>query len=132
MHNASISPMNATGSERRIGFTLLEILVTVSILTMLIAVMVPAVMQARATTRRTVCQSNLRQWALGVQMYADAHHGELPFRGQGVQPTTRFDAVDDWINAIPPYVESAPYIDLVTPAKNRRLAIRAFGFVRTQ
>jgi prepilin-type processing-associated H-X9-DG protein len=77
----------------------------------------PAVMQARGMARRTVCQSNLRQWALGVQMYADAHHGQLPFRGQGVQPTTRLDAPDDWINAIPQYVESAPYIDLVTAQK---------------
>jgi prepilin-type processing-associated H-X9-DG protein len=112
--------MNASGSDRRIGFTLLEILVTVSILTMLTGMLVPAVMQARGVTRRTVCQSNLRQWALGAQMYADARHGQLPYRGQGVQPTTRLDAVDDWINAIPPYVESAPYVELVRAQKKPR------------
>jgi prepilin-type N-terminal cleavage/methylation domain-containing protein/prepilin-type processing-associated H-X9-DG protein len=108
--------MNAAGN-RRSGFTLLEILVTVSIITMLVAILVPAVMQARAMSRRTVCQSNLRQWALGIQMYADAHHGLLPFRGQGVQPTTQLDGMDDWMNALPPYVESAPYIDLVNARK---------------
>jgi prepilin-type processing-associated H-X9-DG protein len=104
--------MNATGSDRRIGFTLLEILVTVSILTMLIAILVPAVMQARAVSRRSVCQSNLRQWVLAAQMYADNHHGQLPLRGQGVQPTTRLDAMDDWINALPPIMNGSTYLDL--------------------
>ena len=47
-------------------------------------------------------------------MYTEAHHGMLPYRGQGVQPTTRLDAMDDWINALPPFVESSPYIELVT------------------
>jgi hypothetical protein len=46
-------------------------------------------------------------------LYADAHHGRLPYRGQGIQPTTRFDAMDDWINALPQFAESEPYIELV-------------------
>ncbi len=114
--------MNAAGRDRRTGFTLLEILVTVSIFTMLTAILLPAVMQARAMTRRMACQSHLRQWALGVQMYADAHHGQLPYRGQGVQPTTRLDAADDWINAIPPYVESVPYIEFANAGKKPKAA----------
>jgi prepilin-type N-terminal cleavage/methylation domain-containing protein/prepilin-type processing-associated H-X9-DG protein len=95
------------------GFTLIELLVSVSIVTLLVAILVPAVMHARAMARRTACQSNLRQWALTVQLYADAHEGRLPYRGNGIQPTTRLDAMDDWINALPPYAESPPYIDLV-------------------
>jgi prepilin-type processing-associated H-X9-DG protein len=47
-------------------------------------------------------------------MYADAHHGRLPYRGQGIQPTTRLNAPEDWINAIPSYAESPPYVDFVT------------------
>jgi prepilin-type N-terminal cleavage/methylation domain-containing protein/prepilin-type processing-associated H-X9-DG protein len=98
---------------RRVGFTLIELLVAVSIIAMLMVLLVPAVMQARAAARRTTCQSNLRQWALAVQMYADAHHGRLPYRGQGIQPTTRLDGADDWINALPPFMETSPYVDLV-------------------
>ncbi len=98
---------------RPTGFTLIELLVSVSIIALLVAILLPAILSARATTRRTVCVSSLRQWALAVRMYADAHHGRLPYRGQGVQPTTRLDAMDDWINAIPPFAESPPYIDLV-------------------
>jgi len=70
-------------------------------------------MQSRAATRRTVCQSNLRQWALAVRMYADAHHGRLPYRGQGIQPTTRLDSPDDWFNALPIYAECPTYWELV-------------------
>ncbi len=102
---------------RRTGFTLIELLVSVSIVALLAAILLPAIQQARAIARRTVCQSNLRQWALAVRMYADAHHGMLPYRGQGVQPTTRLDAMDDWINALPPFVESSPYIELVSADK---------------
>lgn len=99
--------------NRHAGFTLIELLLSVSIVAILVSLAVPGIMQARATTRRAACQANLRQWALAVTMYADAHRGRLPYRGQGAQPTSRLDAVDDWFNAIPQFMESAPYIDLV-------------------
>ena len=105
--------MRRAHANRHSGFTLLELLVSVSIIALLAAILLPAIRQARAATRRTVCQSNLRQWALAVRMYADVHHGRLPYRGQGIQPTTRLDSVDDWFNAIPAFLESDPYIDLV-------------------
>src|SRR5262245_48006369 len=90
------------------GFTLLELLVSVSLIALLAAILLPAIMQARAATRRTVCVSNLRQWALAARMYTDAHHGRLPYRGEGIQPTKRLDKMDDWINAIPQFAESEP------------------------
>jgi prepilin-type N-terminal cleavage/methylation domain-containing protein/prepilin-type processing-associated H-X9-DG protein len=96
------------------GFTLLELLVSVSIMALLAAILLPAIAQARASARRTVCISNLKQWTLAVRMYTDAHRGQLPYRGQGVQPSTRLDAMDDWINAIPQFTESRPYVELVT------------------
>jgi prepilin-type N-terminal cleavage/methylation domain-containing protein/prepilin-type processing-associated H-X9-DG protein len=105
--------MRPASANRRSGFTLLELMVTVSLISLLAAILMPAILQARAATRRTMCVSNLKQWGLAVRMYADAHHGRLPYRGQGVQPTSRLDAMDDWINAIPQFAESQPYIDLV-------------------
>ena len=109
--------MRRARENRSSGFTLVELLVSVSIVALLAAILLPAIMQARAATRRTVCLSNLRQWTLAVRMYTDTHHGRLPYRGQGVQPTTRLDAMDDWINAIPQFAESPPYIDLVNAKK---------------
>jgi prepilin-type processing-associated H-X9-DG protein len=88
--------------------------VSVSIISILAAVLMPAVMHSRAATRRTVCQSNLRQWALAVRMYADTRHGKLPYRGQGGQPTTRLNSPSDWINALPVFAESPTYWELVS------------------
>lgn len=104
--------MPRASSVFRAAFTLLELLVSISIISMLLALIVPAVMQARASTRRTVCQSNLRQWALAVRMYADTHAGKLPYRGQGIKPTTALSGTEDWFNALASYVESPSYYDL--------------------
>jgi prepilin-type N-terminal cleavage/methylation domain-containing protein/prepilin-type processing-associated H-X9-DG protein len=101
-------------NTHRAGFTLLELLVSIAIIALLAAILLPAIMQSRAATRRTVCISNLRQWAMAMKMYADTHKGRLPYRGQGIQPTSRLNSMDDWINAIPQFAESQPYWDLVT------------------
>jgi prepilin-type N-terminal cleavage/methylation domain-containing protein len=109
--------MRRAAHNQASGFTLIELLVSICILAMLIAILLPAVFQARGVARRTACQSNLRQWVLAAQMYADYHHSQLPYRGQGVQPTTRLDAADDWINALPPMMDGATYNDLVSASQ---------------
>lgn len=105
--------MRPIAATRRSGLTLIELLIAVSAIGLLVALLLPAIQQARAAARRTMCQSNLRQWILAAHMYADAHDGRLPNRGQGIQPTTRLDAMNDWFNALPPFMENSPYIDFV-------------------
>jgi prepilin-type processing-associated H-X9-DG protein len=109
--------------RRFTGLTILELLVSVSVITMLAALLLPAVLQGRAVARRTACQANLRQWLLAVHMYADAHDGRLPRRGQGVQPTTVLHRQADWFNALPPIMHSEPYVQLVQqlPSPRARL-----------
>ena len=46
---------------RRLGFTLIELIVVIAILAVLIALLLPAVQAARATARRTVCANKMRQ-----------------------------------------------------------------------
>jgi prepilin-type processing-associated H-X9-DG protein/prepilin-type N-terminal cleavage/methylation domain-containing protein len=103
-------------TERPAGFTVVELLLAVAIIGALLGLLLPAIQLSRSAARRSACQSNLRQWGLAVQNYADAHQGRLPYRGQGVQPTSVFDRPSDWFNAMPPYLEGEPFIDLV----NRR------------
>jgi prepilin-type N-terminal cleavage/methylation domain-containing protein/prepilin-type processing-associated H-X9-DG protein len=64
---------------REEAFTLIELLVVLAIITILAALLLPGLASAREKGRRTVCLSNARQIALGIQMYAQDHDGRIPF-----------------------------------------------------
>jgi len=52
------------------GFTLIELLVVVAIIALLAAILFPVFSRARENARRTTCQSNLKQLAMGMIQYA--------------------------------------------------------------
>jgi len=54
------------------GFTLLELLVVVGVLTALLAILLPALGAAREIARRSVCGANLHSIATGLNLYAGA------------------------------------------------------------
>lgn len=64
-------------SKRRGGFTLVELLVVISIIAILIALLMPAVQTARESARRAQCVNNLKQLALAVQNF-ESKNGHLP------------------------------------------------------
>jgi len=54
---------------RRIGFTLLELLAVIGIITLLAAVLIPALQGSRRQARTVLCSSNIKQLLLGLSLY---------------------------------------------------------------
>lgn len=59
--------------RRRRGFSLVEVLVVVGVLSILLALLLPALLQARETARKLECQTRLHQIGLALHGYHDTH-----------------------------------------------------------
>lgn len=69
------------------GFTLIELLVVIAIISLLVAVLMPALSAARETAKRTVCGNNLRQFGTAFLQYANDFNGWLPAKPQFNAPS---------------------------------------------
>jgi prepilin-type N-terminal cleavage/methylation domain-containing protein len=70
---------NQSKTNRRRGFTLVELLVVIGIIAVLISILLPTLARARSAADRTVCLSNMRQMAQALYMYAGQYKGAIPF-----------------------------------------------------
>jgi prepilin-type N-terminal cleavage/methylation domain-containing protein len=64
----------------RAAFSLMELLVVISVVALLLALLLPALSGAREKAKKASCQSVLRQVYVLTRMYADDHGGALPLR----------------------------------------------------
>ncbi len=72
--------------KRRSGFTLIELLVVISIIALLIALLLPALARAKSLALRIQCASNLRQFGIALQEYANEYGGQYPVSYGGFWP----------------------------------------------
>jgi len=59
------------------GFTLIELLVVIAIIALLLAIMLPCLRMARVVSKRTYCQSNLKQLAYAWTLYLGDYDGRF-------------------------------------------------------
>lgn len=130
--NATLAewPLPWFGRHRRAGFSLIELLVVIRIAAVLIALLLPAVQNAREAARRTQCRNQLRQVAVGLHNF---HSQYAKFPGNG----WRFAWVGEpgraagmsqpggWIYQVLPQVEQANLWQLGsdTSDESRRVAL---------
>jgi prepilin-type N-terminal cleavage/methylation domain-containing protein/prepilin-type processing-associated H-X9-DG protein len=60
------------------AFTLVELLVVISIIAILLAVLLPALNKAKEGARSTLCGANLKNYGSALHMYANANNNSLP------------------------------------------------------
>jgi prepilin-type N-terminal cleavage/methylation domain-containing protein len=69
---------SCTAAERRIGFTLVELLVVIGIIAVLISILLPTLRKAREAANRTQCLSNLRTIYQMLKIYEVNYKGAVP------------------------------------------------------
>jgi len=88
------------------GFTLLELLVAITIISVLIGILLPVIPRIRDAAKRTVCQSNLRQVGIGISEYRDDHREEFPAARYMPRPWLSGDGDPPINEAIGDYLDS--------------------------
>ncbi|SFH59018.1 DUF1559 domain-containing protein [Planctomicrobium piriforme] len=103
--------------QRRRGFTLIELLVVIAIIAILIALLLPAVQQAREAARRSQCKNSLKQLALALHNYQDAHL-VFPY-GHQSEIAGMTHLRDCWFQRLLPYVEQSSLSNLYESDKTQ-------------
>ncbi|MFP3904171.1 MAG: DUF1559 domain-containing protein, partial [Armatimonadota bacterium] len=94
-----------TCQRRTHGFTLIELLVVIAIIAILAAILFPVFARAREKARQTSCLSNMKQWSLGIMMYAQDYDEMLPITME-VDQHGASTVLWMWFNGLDPYIKN--------------------------
>lgn len=111
MHAAWRTTPTLISHPKRTAFTLVELLVVITIVGMLLAILLPAVQAARHAARRTQCQNNLRQIGIGLQSH-HATNGAFPIGVTEWRKRGDFAARQiAWSARLLPFIDQQPLFD---------------------
>lgn len=122
-----------------VGLSLVELLIVLSIISLLMQLLLPAIESAHESARRLQCQNNLKQLALACSLHEQAQ-GVLPSGGWGWNwvgdPDRGFgeDQPGGWHYSILPYTEQSALHDLgrgQNPLEKRRQAAILCSSIRS-
>ncbi|MFO7948483.1 MAG: prepilin-type N-terminal cleavage/methylation domain-containing protein [Armatimonadota bacterium] len=92
---------------RRRGFTLIELLVVIAIIAILAAILFPVFARAREKARQSSCLSNVKQLALGFDMYVQDYDETAPFaRDHSMTGSQYYLSCRSWMDQVEPYVKN--------------------------
>jgi len=89
----------------RDGFTLIEILVVIAIISLLMGLLLPAVQNSREAARRIQCANNLKQIGLAITSFCENNNGKFP---RSTHSTMDWEKT--WIYTLAPYMENVDKI----------------------
>jgi prepilin-type N-terminal cleavage/methylation domain-containing protein/prepilin-type processing-associated H-X9-DG protein len=109
------------------GFTLIELLVVIALVSMLIALLLPAVQGAREAARRAQCLNNMKQIGLAIANYESALGCLVPGYISSPAPMTQLGVLGDnpdpitndngpgwgWLALLLPYAEQGPLYNAI-------------------
>jgi len=92
------------------GFTLIELMIVIAIIAILAAILVPNFLKARAQGQLAACESNLKNIATALEMYATDYSGDYPVTAS-VSLLTSTATGGAYMKAMPncPSITTAPY-----------------------
>src|SRR4051812_33999049 len=84
-------------TQRRDGFSLVELLIVIGIIAALLALLLPSLGRAREQARRVVCLSNLHQVSTYFVAYATNNNGQIPIGYKDVKASNY-----NWVDTASP------------------------------